>query len=76
MAEFGTYEYYIEKVQAIDAAIDAMISGGHQSYELDTGQGKQRVSRLDLDKLRKQRDYWIALANDTEGNGLMTLDAC
>lgn len=37
---------------------DAMLAlgSGVQSYELDTGQTKQRVTKLDLDKLNKILD--------------------
>ncbi len=39
-----------------DEAIAALLSGNHGSYILDTGQSSQRVTRLDLENLQKQRD--------------------
>ena len=44
----------------INAAINALLIGDHQSYLLDTGQSQQRVTRLDLDALRKMRTDYIA----------------
>ncbi len=41
---------------AVDAAILALTTGGVQSYELDTGQSKQRVTKLDLDRLNAMYD--------------------
>lgn len=41
---------------AIEAAILALTTGGVQSYELDTGQSKQRVTKLDLDRLNAMYD--------------------
>jgi len=38
-----------------DQAISALVSGNHSSYQLDTGQSMQRVTRLDLDSLRATR---------------------
>ena len=37
---------------ATEDAILALTSGGHDSYELMTGQGRQRVTRLDIEKLK------------------------
>lgn len=37
-------------------AISALTTGNHQSYELDTGQSRQRVTRLDLSSMNKQLD--------------------
>ena len=39
-----------------EEAIDALLTGGHQSYELDTGQTRQRVTRFDLKDLQDMRD--------------------
>lgn len=36
-----------------EAALTALGVGGVQRYELDTGQSRQMVTRLDLDKLNK-----------------------
>jgi hypothetical protein len=43
------------RIVAYSAAINALAVGGIESYELDTGQDKQKVTRLDLTKLR---DAW------------------
>ena len=40
-----------------ELALDALITGNHQSYELDTGQGKQRVTRLSIPELTSQMEY-------------------
>lgn len=41
---------------ALNAAIVALLSGDHISYELDTGQTRQRVTRLELPELRITRN--------------------
>lgn len=41
---------------ALIKAISALMSGSHQSYELDTGMSRQRVTRLDLPSLNSQLD--------------------
>lgn len=38
-------------------AINALAVGNHSSYELNTGQGSQRVTRLDLPSLTKMQSY-------------------
>ncbi len=40
------------QIIAYEAACLALATGGIQSYSLDTGQTKQNVTKLDLDKLR------------------------
>lgn len=37
-----------------EEAIDALVDGGHESYRLDTGQGVQRVTRLNIEFMQKQ----------------------
>ena len=39
-----------------EQAIDALLTGGHQSYLLDTGQTQQRVTRFDIKNLQEMRD--------------------
>ncbi len=39
-----------------DEAISALLTGGHASYQIDTGQTMQRVTRLDLAMLQEKRD--------------------
>jgi hypothetical protein len=42
-------------IEKVTAAISAVLVGGHQSYEIDTGQSNQGVKRLSLEQLRKFR---------------------
>lgn len=42
-------------ISEVNTAISAVISGGHQSYEIDTGQSSQGVKRLSLQQLRQFR---------------------
>lgn len=44
------------QVVAYEAAIDALVAGGVQSYSLDTGQSKQTVTRVDLARLHAAVD--------------------
>ncbi len=39
-----------------DEAISALLTGTHQSYQIDTGQSSQKVTRLDLNSLQSTRD--------------------
>ena len=47
-----------------DEAISALLSGTHQSYQLDTGQTMQRVTRLDLESLQSKRNMAENRLND------------
>jgi len=44
------------QIIAYENAIDALVSGGVESYTLDTGQTKQTVTKLNLDSLQKFLD--------------------
>ena len=50
----------------IDLAIQTLITGNHASYELDTGQTTQRVTRQDLQKLTEWRDSLMSSIRDLE----------
>ncbi len=50
----------------INKALQALISGGHQSYELDTGQSRQRVTRLEISKLQQWRSDLLCEIRDLE----------
>jgi len=43
-------------IAAYEDAVTALVAGQIQSYELDTGQGKQKVTKLDVAKLQDQID--------------------
>lgn len=45
-----------DRLYKLNLAISAITTGGHQSYELDTGQSRQRVTRFDLPQLFSQVD--------------------
>lgn len=48
-------------IPAYDEALLALASGGAQTYQLDTGQSRQLVSKLNLTQLRQTRE---ALVNE------------
>jgi len=50
----------------LNKAIQEVISSGHSSYQLDTGQSSQRVTRLDLTTLYAQRKALIGQIADLE----------
>jgi len=52
---------------AYEDAILAVTTGGVQSYELDTGQSRQRVTKLDINQMQKVIDSLM--------NRLVTLEA-
>lgn len=39
-----------------DEAISAILTGGHASYQLDTGQSMQRVTRFNIKEIQEMRD--------------------
>lgn len=51
---------------ATEDAILALTSGGHDSYELMTGQGRQRVTRLDIDKLKNSYKAYMEMLAELE----------
>lgn len=59
----STIKSQIERIQArldlYNDALDALIIGGVQSYTLDTGQSKQTVTKMDIDKLEERREKLI-----------------
>ena len=61
-------DYLAAKKTEVEAIIDALIktitqlsSGGVKSYTLDTGQGKQVVTREDLSDLNEQLNSYLNL---------------
>lgn len=54
-------------ITAYNATILALTIGQNSQYTLDTGQTRQTVTKLDLDKLREDRQSYM--------NELATLDA-
>ena len=50
----------------INKAIQALTLGTHQSYELDSGQTRQRVTRIDLEKLQTMREDLLSQIHDLE----------
>jgi len=44
------------QITAVNAAVLYLLNNPHKSYQLDTGQSSQRVTRDDIDMLNKQVD--------------------
>ena len=70
----------IQVEQVIDALFDTILqlsSGAVQSYTLDTGQGKQIVTREDLSNLNNQLNSYLnmrdVLCARTEGGGTFNI---
>ena len=67
----------IDKIKAIillyEDAITAVITNGMESYTLDTGQSRQTVTKLDIDKLEEALDKLLnrldVLQQQLDGNG-------
>jgi hypothetical protein len=55
-----------ELLYEYNKAILALTTGGHQSYELDTGQTRQRVTRMDLSNLNEIRESLLSQIHDLE----------
>lgn len=61
----------IDLIKDLDAAI--LAASQNKSYELDTGQGRQKVTKQDLDQLRKTRQDYLNELDCLKGAGLMRL---
>lgn len=56
-----------QKVELIDQAIEDVIVGGHSSYQI----AGRSVTKHDLDKLRKMRNYYSQIAKrEARGGGI------
>ncbi|MDR0675623.1 MAG: hypothetical protein LBF97_01095 [Elusimicrobiota bacterium] len=63
-----TKQEIIDKIKKVDSEIE--VAQSTNEYELNTGQGSQRVRRVALEQLIKMRDYWLReLANIDVENG-------
>lgn len=58
-------------IDAYETAITALATGGVQEYLLDTGQNKQRVTKIDIQAMQEQLDslYNRYLMLDARLNG-------
>jgi hypothetical protein len=72
MANIYTEQEIIDIIKNIDLAMAAALAG--KSYELDTGQGRQKVTRQDLDQLQKQRRFWNIELQKLAGGGIIAVD--
>jgi len=57
------YQYLTERIAAVEASIAqyeeaelALVTGGVQTYSLDTGQSRQSVTKLNLTEVRRGLD--------------------
>lgn len=68
------------QIVAYEAAIEALVAGGIQSYILDTGQTTQTVTKLDLADLQKAMDglynRCATLEARLNGSGVLTVRPC
>lgn len=62
----ATYQEYVRVISAIQAR------DGVQTYDLDTGQGKQRVTITDLPMLQNTSMKLLADIDAIESNGAVT----
>jgi len=53
-------------ITAINTAIKSLLNNEFQSYELDTGQYRQRVTKLDLGKLKDMRREYLVQLQELE----------
>ena len=61
-------------ITGYENAIIALTTAGVQSYELDTGQSKQKVTKLDIESMQKALDSlyntYSILCKRLNGNGV------
>ncbi len=74
MSAIYTEAELILKIKEVDAAIAAALLG--KQYRLDTGQGRQDVTRQDLNQLREMREYWKSELEDLGDNGILRIHNC
>jgi len=55
-----------QQIIAYEEAIDALVTGGVNSYELDTGMSRTKVSKLDVDKMQDALDRLLNRAATLE----------
>lgn len=64
-------------ILAYESAIDALIACGAQEYIIDTGQNRQRVTKLDLPKMQTSLDALYnrcaTLEARLNGSGVVTV---
>ena len=64
------------QIVAYEDAITAIVSGGAQSYSLDTGQSRQSVTKLDVSRLQSDLDglynRLVTLEARLNGSGTVT----
>ena len=53
---------------SVNVGIKTLLSSNHQSYQLDTGQSSQRVTRLSLAELQAMRGELMFQINELEIN--------
>lgn len=62
----ATYQEYARVISAL------LLRDGVQTYDLDTGQGKQRVTAVDLPMLQNTSMTLLAQIDAIESNGAVT----
>jgi hypothetical protein len=74
VASIYTRAQIVKKIQTFDEAIEALAFA--QTYSIDTGQGRQSITRASLPQLRKERDRWQAELDTVDGRpGFVSIEA-
>jgi len=47
------------QLMQVRSAISALLTGGVESYQIDDGQSRQSVTKLDLDNLQKMEGHYL-----------------
>ncbi|MFW6312254.1 MAG: hypothetical protein ACOC2N_00015 [Spirochaetota bacterium] len=59
------------KISNIESALDGLLT--HKSYEMDTGQGRRRVTRQDIGALRSLRDDYKNQLEELDHSGVTSV---
>lgn len=52
--------HFETQLSQVRSAISALLTGGVESYQIDDGQSRQSVTKLDIDNLHKLETYYLS----------------
>jgi hypothetical protein len=56
------------QLSQVRSAISALLTGGVESYQIDDGQSRQSVTKLDIDNLQKLETHYLGQLKAIDNN--------
>jgi hypothetical protein len=56
------------QLSQVRSAISALLTGGVESYQIDDGQSRQSVTKLDIDNLQQLEAYYLGQLKAIDNN--------